>query len=77
MKHAETMLAEGADIIDVGGQSSRPGAHPVPVEVEYERVVPVVRDIVKRYDAIVSVDTYRARVAAAALDAGARLINDK
>lgn len=76
MKHAETMLAEGADIIDVGGQSSRPGAQPVPVEVEYERVVPVVRDIVKRYDAIVSVDTYRARVAAAALDAGARVIND-
>ena len=48
----------------------------MPVEVEYERVVPVVRDIVKRYNAMVSVDTYRAQVAAAALDAGARIIND-
>jgi dihydropteroate synthase len=76
MKHTEEMLAEGADIIDVGGQSSRPGATPVPEEVEYQRVVPVVRDIVRRYGALVSVDTYRASVAEAALDAGAVLVND-
>jgi dihydropteroate synthase len=76
IKHAETMLAAGADVIDVGGQSSRPGATPVPATVEQERVVPVVREIVKRYGALVSVDTYRASVAAAALDAGAVLIND-
>jgi dihydropteroate synthase len=76
LKHAETLLAEGADLIDVGGQSSRPGAAPVPTAVEHERVVPVVRDIVQRFNALVSVDTYRASVAAAALDAGAVLIND-
>jgi dihydropteroate synthase len=76
LKHAETLLADGADLIDVGGQSSRPGAAPVPTTVEHERVIPVVRDIVKRFNALVSVDTYRASVAAAALDAGAVLIND-
>jgi dihydropteroate synthase len=76
IKHAEEMLAEGADIIDVGGQSSRPGARPVPAEVEQQRVVPVVQEIVKRYGALVSVDTYRASIAAAALDVGAVLIND-
>jgi dihydropteroate synthase len=76
LKHAETLLADGADLIDVGGESSRPGAMPVPATVEHERVVPVVREIVKRFNALVSVDTYRASVAAAALDAGAVLIND-
>src|SRR3989440_3568037 len=76
LKHAETMLAAGADIIDVGGQSSRPGAVPVPAEVERQRAVPVIREIVQRYGALVSVDTYRANVAAAALDAGAVLVND-
>ncbi len=76
IKYAETMLAAGADIIDVGGQSSRPGAVPVPAEVEQERAVPVIREIVQRYRALVSVDTYRASVAAAALDAGAVLVND-
>jgi len=76
IKHAETMLAAGVDIIDVGGQSSRPGAVPVPAAVEQERAVPVIREIVQRYGALVSVDTYRASVAAAALDAGAVLVND-
>jgi dihydropteroate synthase len=76
LKHTEMMLAAGADIIDVGGQSSRPGAVPVPAEVERERAVPVIREIVQRYGAMVSVDTYRASVAAAALDAGAVLVND-
>ena len=76
VKRAEEMLQEGADLIDVGGQSSRPGAVPVPETVERERVVPVVREIVKRFKALVSVDTYRSAVAAACLDAGAVLIND-
>lgn len=76
VKHAEAMLDQGADIIDVGGASSRPGALTVSTEVEYQRVIPVVRDIVQRFDAKVSVDTYRAGVAAAALDAGAVIIND-
>ena len=76
LARAEAMLAEGADLIDVGGQSSRPGSQPVPAAVEQARVVPVVREIVKRHAALVSVDTYRAAVAAAALDAGAVLVND-
>ena len=76
LARAEAMLAEGADLIDVGGQSSRPGSQPVPAAVEQARVVPVVREIVKRHAALVSVDTYRADVAAAALDAGAVMVND-
>ena len=76
LARAEAMLAEGADLIDVGGQSSRPGSEPVPAAVEQGRVVPVVREVVKRHAALVSVDTYRADVAAAALDAGAVMVND-
>ena len=76
LARAEAMLAEGADLIDVGGQSSRPGSEPVPAAVEQARVVPVLREIVKRHNALVSVDTYRAAVAAAALDAGAVMVND-
>lgn len=76
VKHAEKMIQDGADLIDVGGQSSRPGAVPISAEVERERVVPVVRDIVKHFGAHVSVDTYRSSVAEACLDAGAVLIND-
>jgi dihydropteroate synthase len=76
VKHAEKMIQEGADLIDVGGQSSRPGAVPIPAAVERERVVPVVRDIVKHFGAQVSVDTYRSCVAEACLDVGAVLIND-
>ena len=73
---ADRFAEEGADLIDVGGQSSRPGSDPVPAAVEQARVVPVVRKIVKRHNALVSVDTYRADVAAAALDAGAVMVND-
>ena len=76
LARAETMLAEGADLIDVGGQSSRPGSVPVRAAEERARVVPVIREIVRRHDALVSVDTYRADVAAAALDAGAVMVND-
>lgn len=76
IKHAEEMLGQGADMIDVGGESSRPGAPPVPAAVERERVIPVVREIVKRFGTCVSVDTYRAGVAEAALDVGAVMIND-
>ena len=76
LAHAEAMLAAGADLIDVGGQSSRPGSEPVTPAVERARVVPVIQEIVQRHDALVSVDTYRADVAAAALDAGAVMVND-
>ncbi|MDS0475213.1 dihydropteroate synthase [Natrinema sp. 1APR25-10V2] len=72
---AEEMVAADADIIDVGGESTRPGADPVSVEAELERVVPVIERIAE-LDARVSVDTRRAAVADAALDAGADIIND-
>jgi dihydropteroate synthase len=74
---AAAMLDEGAQIIDVGGESTRPGSDPLPPEEEIHRVVPVIQKIVaERPDAIVSIDTYRAATAEAALEAGARLVNE-
>jgi dihydropteroate synthase len=73
---AHQMAAEGADIIDIGGQSSRPGSHPVSEAEEKRRVLPVVQAIAKSVPALLSVDTYRAGIARATLDAGAHLIND-
>src|ERR671914_2663293 len=74
---AATMLDEGAQIIDVGGESTRPGSDPVPPEEEVRRVVPVIQEIMaERPDAIVSVDTYRAGTAEAALRGGASVVND-
>ncbi len=75
VERAEEMIAAGADIIDVGGESTRPGADPVPVEEEKARVLPVVERI-NDLDAMVSVDTRKAEVARAALDAGADILND-
>ncbi|MCU4926335.1 dihydropteroate synthase [Halobacteria archaeon AArc-dxtr1] len=72
---AEAMVDAGADVIDVGGESTRPGADPVSVETEIDRVVPVIEEIAE-LDALVSVDTRRAAVADAALDAGADIVND-
>lgn len=69
------LVADGADIIDVGGESTRPGAEPVPVELELARVVPVVRALAAD-GVLVSVDTRRAEVMDAALEAGARIVND-
>jgi dihydropteroate synthase len=75
--HGERLLAEGADLLDVGGESTRPGAEPVPAAVELERVLPVIEGLLARNpSARISVDTCKAAVAAAALDAGAQLIND-
>jgi dihydropteroate synthase len=74
---AARMVADGADIVDVGGESTRPGASPVAVEIEMDRVVPVVSRLRSGSpDAPISVDTRRAAVAAAALDAGATIVND-
>ena len=71
------MLDEGAEIIDVGGESTRPGSDPVPQEEEARRVVPVIRAILAdRPDAVISIDTYHAATAGAALAAGARVVND-
>lgn len=76
-EHAASMLDEGAGIIDVGGESTRPGSDPVPQEEEIRGVVPVIeRILAARPEAVISVDTYRSETAAAALEAGARIVND-
>ena len=72
----EEMLREGVDIIDIGGESTRPFAQPVPLEEEKERVIPVVKAIKARFQVPISIDTYKAEVAEMALEAGADLIND-
>lgn len=76
LKHAEQMINEGADIIDVGGESTRPGAVVVSPEEELERVVPVIEGLAKRTIVPISIDTTKALVARAALDAGAAIVND-
>jgi dihydropteroate synthase len=77
LARAEQMLSKGADILDIGGESTRPGAEPVPEEEETRRVVPLIEAIVARYpDAVISVDTTKRRVAQRALQAGACIIND-
>ena len=76
LKKAEEMLHDGADIIDVGGESTRPGYIPISVEEEIERVVPVIEKIKANLDVPVSLDTYKAEVAKAGIVAGADLIND-
>jgi dihydropteroate synthase len=74
VNRAVALKAAGADVIDVGGESTRPGAVPVPAREELARVLPVIRAL--RDVAVVSVDTYKAEVAAAAIDAGAEIVND-
>ena len=76
LKHTETMIEEGADIIDVGGESTRPGYIMITSEEEISRIVPVITEIKKRIDIPISVDTYKSDAARAALDVGADLIND-
>lgn len=72
---AQALVRAGAKVVDVGGESTRPGAEPVDAEVELDRVLPVVRSL-SRSGALISVDTYKPEVAARALEAGAHLIND-
>jgi dihydropteroate synthase len=76
VEHAEQMVAQGADILDVGGESTRPGGARVSVDEEIRRVVPVLRALAGRITVPISVDTTKATVARAALDAGAEVIND-
>ncbi len=73
---AAALLGAGADWLDIGGESTRPGAREVPVAVETARVVPVVEALAKRFDAPISIDTRKGEVAEAALDAGAAIVND-
>jgi len=75
--HAQRLVEEGADILDIGGESTRPGADPVPLDEELRRVIPVVQAVRQALPEVcISVDTYKARVAREALESGADMIND-
>ena len=77
VEQARQFLVDGVDILDVGGESTRPGSQPVTADDEMQRVIPVIEAISKEFpDALISIDTYKARVAEAALKAGAQIIND-
>ena len=76
LAHAERCVENGADIFDIGGESTRPGSSRVSVDEEIRRVVPVIEEIAKRFDIPISVDTSKSEVARAAIDAGAEIIND-
>jgi dihydropteroate synthase len=76
IEHALKMTEEGADIIDIGGESTRPGASPLSEEEEINRVIPVIKKLSKKLRKPISVDTYKAKVAEKAIDAGASIIND-
>jgi dihydropteroate synthase len=77
VEQASDFLENGADILDVGGESTRPGSQPVNAEEEMERVLPVIDAILKEFpDALISIDTYKAKVAEAAFQAGAHILND-
>ncbi len=76
IRHGMEMAEQGADIIDVGGESTRPGADPVALDEEIKRIEPVIRELSKRIDVPISIDTTKADTAKRALDAGAEIIND-
>ncbi len=76
IQQARQFLTSGADILDIGGESTRPGALSISVEDELERVLPVIQAVAAELDVLISVDTYKSEVAEAALDAGAHMVND-
>ncbi|WP_456277118.1 dihydropteroate synthase [Bacillus sp. AK128] len=76
IRHATQMIQEGADIIDIGGESTRPGSVKVELEEELERTIPIIQELSKKMDAPISIDTYKAEVAKQAIEAGAHIIND-
>ena len=76
VKHAIQMEKEGADIIDIGGESTRPGAEPISLEEEMDRVIPVVEELVDKIKIPISIDTYKSKIAKKTLDIGASMIND-
>lgn len=76
LAHARKMIAEGAAIIDIGGESTRPGAKPVDADEENRRTIPVIQSLRAEWDGLISIDTMKASVAQAALDAGADIVND-
>ncbi len=76
VNQAHRMIVEGADIIDIGGESTRPGAEPLSAAEERERILPVIRQLADEAETVISVDTYRAETASLALEAGAHIVND-
>lgn len=76
LKQAEQLVQGGADILDIGGESTRPGAQPVSLQEELDRVIPVVEAVAKRFPVQISVDTYKPQVAKAAVEVGATILND-
>jgi dihydropteroate synthase len=76
IEHAKKLVADGADIIDIGGESTRPGSKKVPLDEELRRVIPVIKAVSEAVDVPISVDTYKAEVAKQAIEAGAHIIND-
>ena len=76
IEQGRKMIAEGANIIDVGGESTRPGSEPIEEAEEKRRVVPVIEELARQTRALISIDTSKARVAEAALEAGAKIVND-
>lgn len=76
LKHADELIGYGADIIDIGGESTRPGFEVVSVEEEIKRVVPIIKAIKEKFDIVISIDTYKSRTAEEAIKAGADIIND-
>src|SRR5690349_9669788 len=75
-RQAERMVADGADILDVGGESTRPGSDPLSEEAELHRIMPVIERIASNIEIPISVDTYKAGVARRAIEAGASMVND-
>jgi dihydropteroate synthase len=74
--HGLRMVEEGADIIDIGGESTRPGSRPLGLEEELHRVIPVIEQLAKKVDTPISIDTYKSTVAQKSIEAGAQIIND-
>lgn len=74
--HAKDLEKAGADIVDIGGESSRPSSQPISLEEELRRVVPVIKAIAPELKILISIDTYKAKVAQAAIEAGAKIVND-
>ncbi len=76
VEEAETLVREGADIIDIGGESTRPGSNPVSIEEEIKRVIPTIKELAKKIEVPISIDTKKPEVAEKALENGASIIND-
>ncbi|MFU8772038.1 MAG: dihydropteroate synthase, partial [Anaerolineales bacterium] len=76
LEQAHRFISAGVDILDIGGESTRPGSKPIDAKEEIRRVIPVIKALASGFDVLISIDTYKAQVARAALEAGAHIVND-